>query len=233
VHTSSEIDLTDFSFHCVGHGGIENFPAFCADYHIRDRVACISTYADEGIVGAGRSLLALTAAFYQSLRDRGTPFFDYPQHFAVLGSRGDNVCAREGLPSLNTKEASAPWSALDVWPESQWRFCIPEPSVLLYEIFALQINRLFWPEHLRPIAAQEKLPEYVRQLLLARLQSVYYYEASEPDFEVGTVGAAERFWRQSLERAGAEIVDPCPKDRLRCITPEQFVGDFDMCFVGS
>jgi hypothetical protein len=233
VHTSSEIDLTDFVFQRAEHCGAESFPTFCTDYHIRDRVAVISTYWEEGIIGAGRSLLALTAAFYQSLRTRGTPFFDYPQHFAVLGSKGDKVRTREGLSFLNRTEASVPWSALDVWPESQWRLCTPEPSVLLYEVFTLQINRLFWPEHLHPSAVNQKLPQHVRQLLCARLQSVYYYEAAEPNFEIGTLRAANRIWRQSLEHIGAEPTDLGPVDRLRRVSPEQFLDDFDAYFVNG
>ncbi len=230
MHTSSDIDLTDFAFDRVGHGS-EDFSALCADYHIRDRAAVISTYWEEGILGAGRSLLALTASFYQTLRAESMPFFDYPQHFVLLGIEGDRVCTRQNRSSISKAEATAPWSALDVWPESQWRFCAPEPSVLLYEVFALQINRLFWPEHLRPSGSQPLLPAYVRKLLLARLQSVYYYDAVEPDLEISVADVAERIWRQSIARVGADPISLEPVDRLRCVVPEQFLDDFASYFV--
>jgi hypothetical protein len=229
VHTSAEIDLTDFVFRSPMQHSDKGFSALCADYHNRDRSAVISTYWEEGILGAGRSLLAMTASFYQSLRADDTPFFDYPQHFVLLGTQEGNICVRQHR-SLSKAEATTPWSALDVWPESQWRFCVPEPSVLLYEIFALQINRLFWPEGLIASAGQSTLPSHVRKLLRARLQSVYYYGAAEPDLEISTAHAADDFWRKSVAHLGVISSDIEPRDRLRCVTPEEFLGDFAACF---
>lgn len=229
MHTSAEIDLTDFVFRSALQRSDKGFSALCADYHCRDRSAVISTYWEEGILGAGRSLLAMTASFYQSLRAADTPFFDYPQHFVLLGAQEGNICRRQQR-SLSKAEATAPWSALDVWPESQWRFCVPEPSVLLYEIFALQINRLFWPEGLVASAGQTTLPSHVRKLLRARLQSVYYYGAAEPNLEISTAHAADHFWRKSIAHLGAAPSDIEPVDRLRCVSPEEFLRDFAACF---
>lgn len=230
MHTSAEIDLTGFVFRSAQQRSDKGFSALCADYHSRDRSAVISTYWEEGILGAGRSLLAMTAFFYQSLRANDTPFFDYPQHFVLLGAQEGNICRRQHRSALSKAEATAPWSALDVWPESQWRFCVPEPSVLLYEIFALQINRLFWPESLIASADQSTLPSHVRKLLRARLQSVYYYDATDPDLEISTAHVADDFWRKSIAPLGAAPIDIEPADRLRCVTPEQFLSDFASCF---
>lgn len=233
MHTSAEINLADFVFRSAKDCGDGEFSAFCADYNTRSRAAVISTYWEEGILGAGRSLLALTASFYESLRAEGAPFFDYPQHFALLGKEENSICTRRNRPTISTAEATAPWSALDVWPESQWRFCAPEPNVLLYEVFALQINVLFCPERLLEQKSQPILPQHVQKLLRARLQRVYYYDAVDPDLEISTVRAADRIWRQSVARVGAESVDLGPVDRLRCVTPEQFLDDFAACFAND
>ena len=88
MHTSTLLKSSDFQYWRLTDDRriSADFGTFCPDYHELDRVGVISPCFEDGILYTGDALLALTTAFYDVLRSQGTDFFDYPQHFAFIGT---------------------------------------------------------------------------------------------------------------------------------------------------
>lgn len=153
-----------------------DFATFAPNYHELDRIGVVSPALEDGILHTGSALLAFTTAFYDAHRARTTDFFDYPQHFAFVCANDEGLSSRFGLLSNQLPGLWDAWSWLDVWPQNKW---IPSPTTatgMLQQVFDYQINRLFWPRHLRPEAGEAPLPEYAYKMLRTRLKSVFYFE---------------------------------------------------------
>lgn len=175
MHTSSRLTSADFTYQKSEgqkQATPQTFADFCADYHAQDRVGVVSPDLHDGVLCVGQSLLALTTAFYDYHRESGSNFFDYPQHFAFVGS--DSVAD----PSKGWVPWTA-WSKLDVWPDNKWITVAPTATSMLHALFDFQINRLFWPQNFWPAPDEDPLPDYAYRMLQTRLKSIYLY--SQPD----------------------------------------------------
>lgn len=210
MHTSTRLSNADFKFWQQTANAQRvplTFDDFCTDYHELDRIGVVSPALRDGILGAGRSLLALTTAFYDSHRTRAEAFFDYPQHFAFVGS--------DSAPAPATDMAAwRTWSMLDVWPENKWSTRLPTATEMLRAVFDFQINRLFWPQNFWPTPAEEPLPDYAYKMLQTRLKMVYFYSAasipsdeSQPSgrstIEILGSSAVQSVYQESLEHLPA------------------------------
>jgi hypothetical protein len=202
MHTSNVLSASDFQYWHVDADDVirVDFDTFCPNYHEFDRIGVVSPFLEDGVLHTGCALLALTTAFYDVLRSRGTDFFDYPHHFALIGANDAGINTRgERLP-IDDATIGASWGNLDVWPDSNW---IPAPGTALgmvKKVFDLQINRLFWPHDFIKSRDEARLPAYVRDLLKARLKTVYYYNSTAPDWELHVTRQVEDIVRKSVER---------------------------------
>ena len=231
MHTSTRISADDFFYRRITHNGSERltFTKFCPDYHELDRVAVVSPTLADGVFHTSRTLLALTTAFYDCLRSRGQPFFDYPQHFAFVGH--DAVAGAQP-----TADRWAAWSWLDVWPEHKWVTAPPTATAMLRRVFDYQINRLFWPSGLRPLPGEEPLPDHAYRVLNTRLKAITYYSRSdylsltEPTLEVGGAEAVERVVQESISRLPTAPIEgrqtiASAADRLQPVPVAEFITE--------
>ncbi len=202
MHTSTRLTSSDFHFQKVAsdqHTPI-SFAHFCPDYHELDRVGVVSPNLSDGVLKVGRTLLALTTAFYDAKRAQSGDFFDYPQHFAFVGQ--DNIKAHS--------EAGEPWGAwswLDVWPENKWISAPPTAMGMLRTVFDTQINRLFWPSNLWPTTSEEPLPDHAYRMLKTRLKMVYLY--GNPKHDLATIQVSGN---AAVERILVECIDRLPEN---------------------
>ena len=208
MHTSTRLCATDFQFwrHSPTDSQPANFATFCPDYHELDRIGVVSPTLEAGVHHTSHALLALTTAFYDSLRARGPDFFDYPQHFAFVGAEDDHICTGQGPLLLDTPKLWDAWSWLDVWPANKWVPTSRTATAMLQRVFDYQINRLFWPRGLQPGPAEPALPPYVWQMLRTRLKGVYYYNDIEPNQPVPAV----------------ELIEVCAKPGVATLVQESF-----------
>jgi hypothetical protein len=183
MHTSTRLSAADFQFWRHDPTGVHqtDFLTFFPAYQELDRIGVVSPNLEEGVYHTGYALLALTTAFYDSLRAGSNDFFDYPQHFAFVGAQGSNLCTGSGLLPLDTPNLWQAWSWLDVWPDNKWVTAPASAAAMLQRVFDYQINRLFWPRSVTPTADDPTLPPYLWKMLRTRLKSVYYYGALAPD----------------------------------------------------
>ena len=241
MHTSTLLSAKDFQ-HWQPKAGQRlkvDFATLCPDYHERDRLAVVCPHLEDGVLHTGFALLALTTAFYDVLRGRGSEFFDYPSHFAFIATTPEGVATYEGPRPLAGSALGGPWSNLDVWPETQWITVPQSASEMLNKVFSFQINRLFWPENFKPAAAEPKLPNNVRRFLKARLKAVYYYAPAVPNVEIHASQQVEDLVRTSIEQLpGAETLSrPSPPgDELpyveshRLVEVDEFLETLGDCF---
>jgi len=199
MHTSSILKATDFRYRWSDSGEPADFGAFCPDYHENDRLAVVCTCLEDGVLHTGYGLLAVATAFYDVLRGRGGEFFDYPRHFAFVDVDEKGVSTRGERVNLDHAALAAPWSNLDVWPETQW---VPVPSTadgMLREVYRYQVNRLLWPAGLVVDGECERpLPGYARRLLGSRLKSVYTYGGDSDNIELTISERAAEIVTKSL-----------------------------------
>ncbi len=186
MHTSQNLCAEDFQYrlHQADEARVVDFDTLCPQYHMQDRVAVVSPHLEDGLLATSGALLALTTAFYDVLRAQTQEFFDYPQHFALVGGNAHGVRTQQGHQRLTHDDLGLPWRHLDVWPDSQWRQAPETVCGMLHTVCNLQINRLFWPETFRPQPSDQGLPWYAKRLLQARLKSVYYYHATLPNVTI-------------------------------------------------
>ncbi|MBX3014282.1 MAG: hypothetical protein KF832_22355 [Caldilineaceae bacterium] len=240
MHTSSRINANDFAFWRQTPTGDQPvaFAAFCPDYHPLDRIGVVSPTLEAGVHHTGYALLALTTAFYDTLRARGDDdFFDYPQHFAFVGARDAHLETRQGLLPLATPTIWHAWSWLDVWPDHKWITGPATAAAMIQQIFTYQINRIFWPANLTPDAAEVALPDYAWKMLRTRLKSVYLYPtasafsphpssfATAPSLALRVTPAVEQIFQESLEHLPAPLrpATPLPAQQPYTLLP---VDDF-------
>lgn len=210
MHTSHLLQSGDFQYwHRAQDGLVQvDFDQCFPDYHSVDRMGVVSPHLEDGALYTSYALLAVTTTFYDSLRARGGAFFDYPYHFAFCDVTAEGVATRHGRLSLDADAFGAPWSGLDVWPESQWIRTAGSVESMLHHVFARHINCLFWPECFMPAAGAEPLPVYVKPLLAARLKTVYYYATAQPDVEIHVNATVENLVREkSLARLPERVRD--------------------------
>jgi hypothetical protein len=200
MHTHTRLAAGDFTFwqqDATGETEV-SFATFCPDYHPQDRIGVVSVALEDGVLHTSYALLAFTTAFYDSLRATRTEFFDYPQHFALVGAdangdaRGGATVVHAGgdLLPLATPHLWDAWSWLDVWPEGKWLTAPVTTAALLARVFDYQINRLFWPRALTTRVSEGELPAYVWTMLKTSLKAVYLYGNDGDGGDNGSVGDA-------------------------------------------
>jgi hypothetical protein len=208
MHTSTRLAAADFQYWRRSREGDAqlSFADFCPNYHELDRVGVVSPCLEDGVLFVGRTLLALTTAFYDSQRARSTDFFDYPQHFAFVNAIGEGVQSDSHGTAPNAAETWEAWSWLDVWPDNKWITAPPTATGLLQKVFDFQINRLFWPRGLVPAPGEQGLPAYTYRMLRTHLKSVYQYTSGTPapeesaTIELRVSPAANELWQESIGR---------------------------------
>ena len=208
MHTSTRLQAIDFQFSQQEQGQWKpiDFAAFCPNYHQLDRVGVVSPCLEDGVVHTGGALLALTTAFYDVLRARGSDFFNYPQHFAFVGATAAGVQTGNGPLPLDTPRLWDGWSWLDVWPAGKWITAPAGATAMLQQVFNWQINRLFWPRGFHPAPDETPLPAYMQKMLQTHLKQVYLYKAGgeqdslSADVEVYVTGAAGALVEESIAR---------------------------------
>jgi hypothetical protein len=205
MHTSKVLRATDFKYWRLHEGDAvqTDLRNFSPGYHVQDRIAIVSPSLEDGVLNAGYAILALTTAFYGVMRARGEDFYDYPQHFALLGADEEGINTGAGRLPIDDETIGAVWGGLDVWPDSNWIPARETVSGMLRKVFDLQINRLFWPENLATDEDQSTFPIYVRKLLKARLKTVYYYNTATPNVEIRVTQPAEDTVQKSIARLPA------------------------------
>ena len=241
MHTSKLLKSSDFQYWRLSQDGeipVE-FGEFCPGYHELDRIGVISPRLEDGILYTGEALLALTTAFYDVLRARETDFFDYPQHFAFIGtSEGVVHTHSEKLPM---DRIGTGWGNLDVWPNSKWIPTAGSVTGMLKKVFDFQINRLFLPHGFKPGSDESLLPAYARKMLGTRLKAVCYYNTPIPNLEIrGSQQVADLVQRSITEfpNAGSEVEHSAQSDfpaagRYQQVSVDEFLEDMAACFDGS
>lgn len=198
MHTSTVLQSEDFQYWQIDDQGQRtrvDFVAFCPQYHEKDRIGVVAPWLDAGIRDTGQALLALTTKFYDTLRGRGTDFFDYPHHFAFFDPAPDDTQAQPEL-----EELGGAWSALDVWPDSNWILAPGAVRDMLKKVFDWQINRLFWPETFMPDPGDVTLPDHIWKILANRLHTVYYYDTAWPTVEIRATQSVADMVQRSISR---------------------------------
>ncbi|MEM7126180.1 MAG: hypothetical protein AAF702_07625 [Chloroflexota bacterium] len=201
MHTSARLAAEDFKYWQWRENERRSlaFAEFCANYHELDRIGVVSSKLEDGVLNLGRTLLALTTAFYDRHRARGGDFFDYPQHFAFVGADSVSQYPEDADPW-------GPWRWLDVWPDFKWISAAPTASEMLGAVFEHQMNRIFWPDNLLPTVDEKRLPDYAYRMLQTRLKTVYHYSPNGllhqaiPRIEVGGSPALETLREESIDR---------------------------------
>ncbi len=232
MHTSTRLTATDFQFWRTTAAGAQPMPftEFCPHYHELDRVGVVSPRLEDGVCQTGRTLLALTTAFYDCHRTRGNDFFDYPQHFAFVGVAAQGIQSGVTHLPLDTAHLWDAWSWLDVWPANKWITAQPTATAMLERVFDFQINRLFWPRQLQPQAGEAPLPAYVYKMLRSRLRTVYTYDLSGSctaacgEVVVRMSPTSEALFHESL----AQLPSVAPRavaatDRLQAVAVDHFI----------
>lgn len=215
MHTSTRMSAADFQFWQHGPNGAHptDFATFCPDYHELDRIGVVSPTLEMGVHQTSYALLALTTAFYDSLRTCGDDFFDYPQHFAFVGAEGTDICTGNGPLAPDTPKLWHAWSWLDVWPDNKWVTAPATAKGMLQRVFDYQINRLFWPRSLKLEANKPALPPYVWKMLRTRLKAVYYYgdvkqtqtEPTDERIDIRVSPAVDTVVQESLDMLPAAV----------------------------
>ena len=224
MHSSTILNLDDIHLTDARTRRPCAFDAVCPDYTPRDRIAFVCDASAHGPLHVGRTVLALTAAFYAPLRAQDAPFFDYPQHFALITGIEDPTSLPETVKRC--------WTHFDVWPASQWIALSSDRAEVFDTLCSLQINRLLWPAD-RPLSPpSEPLPTHIYKLLNARLTQVLTYGSTEAqtDVEIALSGEANELWEQALERCNAS--GPYPEtDQLCSIDVEAFLQQHADAFI--
>ena len=238
MHTSTRLTAADFQFWQETGAGNQpiSFAAFCPNYHELDRVGVVSLRLEDGVCQTGRTLLALTTAFYDRQRAKRRDFFDYPQHFAFVGVTAAGIqCGTTHLPH-NTPQLWDAWSWLDVWPANKWITAQPTASAMLQQVFDFQINRLFWPHALQPQMGEAPLADYVYKMLRTRLCSVYLYAPSDTlnvatrGVSVRTSPVGESLLHESLAKLPNHTTHAiCAVDRLQAVSVDHFIAQMQVC----
>ena len=117
MHTSSILKAEDFEFWGYSDEGPVQMecPRLCPGYAETDRVAIVSPWFEDGVVNVPLAILSMATAFYDVQRARGTEFFDYPRHFALVGATNGRRCVRgeeEGPDSAQVGPPKGPPLAL-------------------------------------------------------------------------------------------------------------------------
>jgi hypothetical protein len=185
MHTSTVLSAEDFTYRQLSSDSqgevLAEFPALFPDYNKLDRVGVVSPRLEDGVLGVGVALLALTTSFYDAKRRDGPEFFDYPHHFALLGGKGWDLLTRLGHEGNTSELMEATWGNLDVWPETSWQVTAPNATAMLRKVYSLQINCLFWPESPLATPDEPQLPKHARTLLQSRLKTVFLYGSASPN----------------------------------------------------
>ncbi len=245
MHTSTRLQSSDFQF-WQGRQGQRtsvHFDVFCPNYHELDRVGVVSPCLEDGVLHTAGALLALTTAFYDKQRVRATDFFDYPQHFAFVGTDTPGIYPENTTLSVASPKLWDAWSWLDVWPDNKWITAPPTASAMLKQIFDVQINRLFWPIDLKPVDTESPLPGYVAKMLKTSLKAVYYYQRTNwaddsslcESIEIQLNAAATALVQESIDKLpSASVLTRRPlaltTERYQSVQVNHFLDEMQDCF---
>ena len=198
--------------------------------------ASISPCLEDGVLYTGDALLALTTAFYDVLRARETDFFDYPQHFAFIGTSEGIVHSRS--QQLPMDRIGTGWGNLDVWPNSKWIATPRSVTGMLKKVFDFQINRLFLPHGFKPDSDESLLPAYARKMLETRLKAICYYNTPVPNIEIRASQQVADLIQKSIAEfpnIEDEVKHPAQNDfpsvgRYQQVSVDGFLADMAGCF---
>lgn len=246
MHSSKVLKREHFRFFHEEGGQAASIPfeAMFSDYHCQDRVAVVCPTLEDGVTAAPAALLALTTGFYDAMRARGRDFFDYPQHFCILAGGDCGICTRGRTTPLSPASYGAPWSTLDVWPETMWKIAKPDALSMMKAVFSLQVDRLFWPAHLAapaPIAEGDRLPRYVHDILATRLKQVWSYGGDIATHRLEVRAPATELIEQSQAALRRVLGDSAAArastgeyvERLQRLSVDQFLGGHEQLFASA
>lgn len=214
MHTSTLLTPADFSFErrVAGRGEAISLAQAFPDYHPQDRVAVVWSDASAAVVRTGVGILALTTAFYESLRQQQAgEFFDYPQHFSLEFATNAPEATPESAP---VNEHGRAWSMLDVWPECKRKTIRGGVSEALAAIFELQINRVFWPASWWSRVGHEPagaVPNHIARMLRTSLKQTLLYRDAD-GASASATPATDLASSPSLRVAGTLAVTNVLKD---------------------
>lgn len=242
MHTSTMLTPTDFEYERAGSRVA--FDDVFTDYHPLDRTAVAWSHSTRAVLETNLAVLALTTAFYESLRRRHAgEFFDYPQHFS-LG------VGPVGMDSADFPSGGA-WSMLDVWPECKRKLIPGRGHEMFTAVFDLQVNRILWPMSWWVGAnawPDGDLPGHIHKMLHTSLKQVLVYRdedssAAQSLFERSSDGTV---YRISGTRAVATVLEgvyphlpesrrPAPSDaplvrEYLAVSPAEFLSRYERCF---
>ena len=216
MHTSKQISLNDFLIVDEKKGVEIDFDSFCPDYYSRDRIAIVNPFCNQGLLGGSRTIFAFTAAFYESLRSKQEPFFNYPQHFTLF------IGGENPIPAEDCK----PWTMLDVWPDSQWLHCANNVNSIIQTLFKLQVNRIIWPSEWKPMNSLTKLSDSLQKILLNRIDNVFFYNSKTSETRISISGKSYDLWHEAMSYAIDLQFDEQSCDYLHTGQPETL---FSLC----
>ena len=249
MHTSKLLASSDFQYWQLDRDRFVkvDFGAVCPDYHELDRVGVVSPHLEDGVFNTSAVLLSLTTAFYDVLRLHSDDFFDYPQHFAFIGTSHDGVHTRNGRLPVDDASIGAAWGNLDVWPDSKWITVPGTATEMMKKAVDFQINRLFWPEDFKLSQDGGRLPAYARKMLKTRLKAIYYYDTTTPTVEIHVSQQVADLVRESIAQLPGVEGTPTDKtesrtvtqpnednspyvERYRRVSVDEFLEDMNRCF---
>ena len=244
MHTSTMLTPADFTYERAGSRAAVMFDDVFTGYHPLDRTAVAWIDSVQAVRSTNLAMLALTTAFYESLRRRHTgEFFDYPQHFALGATAA-------GAPPAEFP-AGAAWSMLDVWPDCKRKLVAGGVCEMLAAAFELQINRVLWPATWWTSTAELPagvLPAHMLRMLRTSLKQVLVYnDDPSPDAHARfDLAAADASIRIVGTRAVATVLEgvyphlpesrrPASSDASLAsdylvVTPAVFLSRYARCF---
>jgi hypothetical protein len=204
MHTSRVLQSNHFTFaHRNAADGWQpaTFDAFCPGWHPQDRIAVVAPVYEPAVLATGGVMLALATRFYDYQRSTGREFFNYPSHFAFMGSDAGRIVTSEGPMEADEATYSGPWSQLDTWPANRWHRTAPRMAAMLKLVFDLQIDRVFWPADFfdEPGEGDAKLIAHAAPMLRTHLKQVWLYGASEPTWRVNVDQGAAAMLQSSFQ----------------------------------
>jgi hypothetical protein len=184
VHTTEELDRTDFEYRSGGRTVSRN--EVMPPIAVHDRVGVVMDTGADG-VGAGNFLLSCVTAFYDRLRETKDDFFEYPDYY-----------------TFQTTAEPADYGMLDVYPDHKNLAVEPDAEHLLRAINDRAITVLLVPD------VRERTPEIedvTRRSAERRIEHCYLYapdgQPSDPGFSIRQPRRPTEEWYRTIVRSVA------------------------------
>ncbi|MDN3519870.1 hypothetical protein QWY84_19885 [Aquisalimonas lutea] len=217
MHSRNYLRDSGFTVHPTSDRTAPGSERLQQHWRSEDRTAVVARTAEEGVRGCGAATLLLAHWFYRRKEARAPGFFDYPQHYAIVGESGART---RHLGPDEQRTWGAAWCRLDVWPSTHHVVAEPTPEALLLATLAVEPQWLFWPASLAtpgPLhVAGGGDDRAVRLLLRARLRGVILYSTKEDgsgqQWSIELSGGARKLFDESMEalpsaERGQELAD--------------------------